>query len=198
MKQAILLTLLCFASSLLGSAVTVAVLPDPPAPGEPAPLPELRLPEVITATTVLLVDEKGRTRIELAARMPEEGEEGHAITVYDDMGIEKLTAGLDGRRQPYFQITNSSLPNSDNRRVRLSVDESKASLEMGHSEVDEVLIQSAIPSRPLDSVIRLRARNGSSINTYVDEYGQATFEVKDQTTRSVLRVPEWQPLLPEE
>lgn len=205
MKQAVLLTIMCFASSLLGSVVTVAIWPDAPEESESVEVeanleteaPAPTVPTEITVRKIVFVDARGQTRMVLAALNPEDQESMHEITIYDSRGTPKLVAGLDDKEFPYIELSNSSLPGPDHKRVALSVDARGATVELGHGEVEEILLRSALPTDTTENQIRLRGRNSSSTTMYLNEYGHATIEVKDFTDRSVMRVPQWQPLFPE-
>ena len=86
MKRYFFLAILCFASSLLGSAVTVIFLPEPPAEVDQA---EWELPEVLQVRKVVLIDPGGRTRMVLAANAID-ADAPATITLYDANGIRKL------------------------------------------------------------------------------------------------------------
>ena len=193
MKRYFFLAILCFTSSLLGSAVTVIFLPEPPAEVEQA---EWELPEVLQVRKVVLVDPGGRTRMVLAASTTD-ADAPATITLYDANGIRKLAAGIDKNGDPYLTLENSELPNPDHKRIALTIDESTATLKMGHGDFSEIELRSARPSETTENRIQLRARNSSSAAFYVDGYGHATLEVIDKTTKSILRVPEWRELIPE-
>lgn len=195
MKRYIFLAGLCFASSLLGSMVTVAFLPAGPevvpvADLEAAEIPEFVLPDVLRVSKILLVDERGKTRLELAANVSEQGDAAAAITLYDKYGVRKFTLGIDAEDDPFLMMENSDLPNIDHKRITIAVDKSTARLEMGHAEMSEILIQSARPSDTSDNRIELQARNSSKAGFYVSEYGHASLEVVDNATQWLVQVPE--------
>ncbi len=191
MKRYALLTLLCFASSLLGSAVTVAYLPEPPAEVKQA---KWEPPNVLQVQKLVLVDSGGRTRMVLAAAATD-ADAPATIALYDANGVSKFAAGIDEKGVPYLTLENAELPNPDHKRISLTVDDSAAILRLGHGEVSEIEIQSARPSDTSGNRIQLRARNSSTAAFYVDDYGHATLDVKDNTTTSLFRVPEWQELI---
>ena len=191
MKRYFFLALLCFASSLLGSAVTVAYLPEPAAEVEQ---PEWTLPEVLQVRKVVLVDPGGRTWMVLAAAATD-ADASATIALYDANGIRKLAAGIDEKGDPYLTLENSELPNPDHKGIALRVDESTAVLKLGHGAISEIELRSARPADTSGNRIQLRARNSSTVAFYVDDYGHATLEVKDNTTTSLFRVPEWQELI---
>lgn len=187
MKRYVFLALLCFASSLLGSAVTVAFLPEPAAEVEEA---EWILPEVLELRKLVLVDESGKIRMELAANLTNSQDGTAMIALYDGSGIRKMAAGIDERSGPFLILENSELPNPGHKRILLSVGDTTAALELGHGEIGEIELRSARPADTSENRIQLRARNSSTVAFYVDDYGQATLEVKDNATNSLIRVPE--------
>ena len=192
MKRYVFLALLCFASSLLGSAVTVAFLPQPAAEVEQD---EWILPDVLELRKLVLVDEKGRIRMELAANLTHSQDGTAMITLYDGDGIRKMAAGIDERGGPYLTLENSELPNPGHKRISLSVGETTAALKLGHGEIDEIELRSARPADTSENRIQLRARNSSTAAFYVDDYGHATLEVKDNTTKSLIRIPDRKELI---
>ena len=117
------------------------------------------------------------------------------IALYDANGIRKLAAGIDEKGDPYLTLENSELPNPQHKRIALTVDDSTAAIKLGHGEVGEIELQSTRPAETSENRIQLRARNSSTAAFYVDDYGHATLEVIDNTTRSLIRVPEWQDLI---
>ena len=117
------------------------------------------------------------------------------IALYDANGIRKLAAGIDEKGNPYLTLENSELPNPGHKWIALRVDESTAVLKLGHGEISEIELRSARPADTSGNRIQLRARNSSTVAFYVDDYGHATLEVKDNTTTSLFRVPEWQELI---
>lgn len=187
MKRYVFLALLCFASSLLGSAVTVAFLPEPAAEVEEA---EWILPEVLELRKLVLVDESGKIRMELAANLTNSQDGTAMIALYDGSGIRKMAAGIDERSGPFLILENSELPNPGHKRILLSVGDTTAALKLGHGEIGEIELRSARPADTSENRIQLRARNSSTVAFYVDDYGQATLEVKDNATNSLIRVPE--------
>lgn len=187
MKRYVFLAFLCFASSLLGSAVTVVFLPGPAAEVERA---EWTLPDVLELRKLVLVDSKGKARMELAAHLTDSENSAVMIALYDGNGIRKMALGIDEREGPYLILENSKLPNPDHKRIALSVGDTTATLKLGHGEIDEIELQSARPADTSENRIRLRARNSSTATFFVDDYGRATLEVKDNTTTSLFRVPE--------
>lgn len=191
MKRYLLLTLLCFASSLLGSAVTVAYLPGPPAEVQQA---EWEPPDILQVQKVVLVDPGGRTRMVLAAAATD-ADAPVTISLYDANGVRKLAAGIDEKGTPYLTLENAELPNPDHKRIALTVDDLAATITLGHGEISEIELRSARPSDTSGNRIQLRARNSSTVAFYVDDYGHATLDVKDNTTKSLFRVPEWQELI---
>ena len=190
MKQYVFLALLCFASSLLGSAATVAFLPESPAPEIPsAETQEFTLPTELQLTKLVIIDAKGEPRIELAANLIP-GETGPALAFYDSFGVRKMTAGILATEQPQLTMENSLLPDPEHKRIALTLTDTQARLELGHGEVSEIVLQSARPADTSENRIELRARNSSTAAVYVDDFGRATVEITDAATKSVLRVPE--------
>lgn len=187
MKRIVFLAFLCFASSLLGSAVTVAFLPGPATELERA---EWALPDVLELRKLVLVDSEGRARMELAAHLTNSKNGAAMIALYDENGIRKMAAGIDEGGGPYLILENSELPNPNHKRIALSVGEMTATLKLGHGEFDEIELQSSRPADTSENRIQLRARNSSAVAFFVDDFGRATLEVKDNTTTSLLRVPD--------
>ena len=188
MKRYLSLAILCFASSLLGSLVTVAFLPEPIVDVEQAKA--WTMPDVLELKKLVLVDSKGKVRMELAAHITESENGVAMIALYDGDGIRKMAAGINERGDPYLILENSELPNPDHKRIALSVGETTATLKLGHGEIDEIELRSARPADTSENRIRLHARNSSTAAFFVDDYGRATLEVKDNTTTSLFRVPE--------
>ena len=187
MKRYVFLALLCFASSILGSAVTVVFLPEP---AVEVGQDEWILPDVLEVRKLVLVDEKGKTRMELAANLTNSEDAAAMISLYDGNGIRKMAAGIDERGAPYLTLENSELPNPGHKRIALSVSETAAALKLGHGEISEIKLLSTRPADTSENKIQLRARNSSTAAFYVDDYGHATLEVKDNTTKSLIRIPE--------
>ena len=187
MKRYVSLALLCFASSLLGSAVTLAFLPEPAAEVEQA---EQILPDVLELRKLILVDERGAIRMELAANLSNSQDGTAIIALYDGSGVRKMAAGIDERGGPFLSLENSELPNPGHKRISLSVGDTAAVIKLGHGEIDEIEFRSARPADTSENRIQLRARNSSRAAFYVDDYGHATLEVQDNTTKSLIRIPE--------
>ena len=192
MKRYVFLASLCFVSSLLGSAVTVAFLPQPDVELEQA---EWILPDVLELKKLVLLDESGAIRMELAANLGHSQDGTAMIVLYDGNGIRKLAAGIDERGGPYLILENSELPNPNHKRISLSVGDTTAALKLGHGEIGEIELRSARPADTSENRIQLRARNSSTAAFYVDDYGHATLEVRDNTTKSLIRVPERKELI---
>ena len=192
MKRYVILAFLCFASSLLGSAVTVALLPEPVVEVEQA---EWTVPDVLELRKLVLVDSEGKARMELAAHLTDSENGVAMIALYDGNGTRKMAAGIDGRGGPYLILENSELPNPDHKRIALTVGDMTATLKLGHGEIAEIELQSARPADTSENRIQLRARNSSTAAFFVDDYGRATLEVKDNTTSSLFRVPESKDLI---
>ncbi len=191
MRQNLLLALLCFGSSLLGSAVTIGFFLG----GEDE---ELGAVKVLRAGRLVLVDSEGRARLVLAANSADSDEVLEMISLFDVNGVRKLAAGIQGGRHPFLVLENSEVPNPEHKRITLSVKETTATLSLGHRDIREIEIQSASPSDSVASRIELRARNSSSTAFYVDEFGHATFEVNDNGTGSIVRIPVQGELVPDE
>lgn len=192
MKRYVFLAFLCFASSLLGSAVTVAFLPEPALEVKQA---EWTLPDVLELRKLVLVDSNGKARMELAAHMTNSQNGAAMIALYDGNGIRKMAVGIDEREGPYLILENSALPNPNHKRIALSVGDTTATLKLGHGEIDEIELQSARPADTSQNRVQLRARNSSIVAFFVDDYGRATLEVKDNTTASLFRVPDRKELI---
>lgn len=191
MRQNLLLALLCFASSLLGSAVTVGFFVG----GDDE---ESGAAKVLRASRLVLVDSEGRVRLVLAANSPDSSEMLEMISLFDTNGVRKLAAGIEGGRHPFLVLENSEISNPEHKRITLRVEETTATLSLGHRDIREIELQSASPSDSLASRIELRARNSSSTAFYVDEFGHATFEVQDNGTGSIIRIPALGELVPAE
>jgi len=183
---------LCFVSSLLGSAVTVAVMrateSDPLIPAEAIPIPD-----TLVAKELVLTDISGKVRMRLQG---DPGAYAGHLVMYDDGGAPRMRAGFDAEGSPFLMLQNTDLPNPDHKRITLAVSESTARLDVGHGQLTEIVLQSGPAAEPPASVVRVQGRNGSDASLYTDPYGHATIEVKDLTTATVFRAPEWKPLLP--
>ncbi len=194
MLRYVLPALLCFMSSLLGSAITLLAVhryaPPPVISAESIPIPD-----TLMAKQIVLTDLAGNVHLRLQGDPGEGADAGH-IVMYDERGTPRLRAGFDADKQPFVTLQNSDLPNPDHKRITLAVSESTARLDIGHGQLTEVVLQSGPASQPPASVVRVQGRNGSDASLYTDPYGHATIEVKDLTTASIFRVPGWKPLLP--
>ncbi len=189
-----LLILLCFASSVLGSAVTIA-LTRAEAPTVPAP-PEPANTGVLVAKAITLIDDTGAVRVRIQGNPAAQGPNGGLIVLYDDAGAPRLRAGVDAKNGVFVTLQNTEIPNPDHKRISLAVDDSTARVDIGHGELSEIVLLSAPPGAPPASLVGVLGRNGSEASLYTDPYGHATIEVKDLTTKSIFRMPEWKPLLP--
>ncbi len=189
-----LLALLCFASSLLGSAVTLAVMR---AEAPPAPIAqEESNSDILVAKAITLTDANGAVRVRLQGDPAAQGLAGGLIVFYDEAGVPRLRAGLDAKDGAFVTLQNSDLPNPDHKRISLAVDDATARVDIGHGQLSEIVLVSAPPGVPPASFVGVLGRNGSEAALYTDPYGHATIEVKDLTTASIFRMPEWKPLLP--
>lgn len=189
-----LLILLCFTSSVLGSTVTIAVMraEAPPAPAAP----EEPNNGDLFAKSISLTDGNGAVRVRLNGDPAAQGKNGNLIVFYDSGGAPVLRAGLGAKGGAFVTLQNSDLPNPDHKRVSLAVDDTTARVDIGHGGLSEIVLLSAPPGAPPASLIGVLGRNGSEAALYTDPYGHATIEVKDLTTASIFRMPEWKPLLP--
>ncbi len=186
------LVLLCFMSSVLGSAVTLlAAGPRADEAGMEAS------GRTLVAQEIVLKDPSGTVRARLRAENSADGAAPGQLVLYDEHGASRLRAGAGAAGETYLVMANSSLPNPDHKRILLAVNASTARLEMGHGDLKEVTLQSAPPSSPPANLVRVRARNGSEAALYTDAYGHATAEVTDLTMTPIFRTPEWRPVLPE-
>lgn len=194
MLRYVLPAVLCFASSLLGSAVTIAVLhsrePEPVLIAEP-----LALPATLSTKQLLLTDLAGNVRMRLQGEAGTENDPGHMV-MYDDRGAPRLRIGFDPDGEPFLTMQNTDLPNPDHKRITLAVNDSTARLDVGHGQLTEIVLLSSPAAEPPASVVRVQGRNGSDASLYTDPYGHATIEVKDLTTATIFRMPGWKPLLP--
>jgi len=195
MFRSALLVLLCFASSVLGSAVTVAVMRAQPPAKAPTPQPEPDRDHLV-AKSIALTDVNGAVRVRLQGDPAEPGAKGGLIVFYTDAGVPLLRAGLGAKGGPFVTLQNSELPNPEHKRISLSVEDSSARVDVGHGELSEIVLLSSPQGAPPTSLVGVLGRNGSEATLYTDPYGHATIEVKDLTTASIFRVPEWKPLLP--
>jgi hypothetical protein len=182
-----LLALLCFASSLLGSAVTVLVLAPRDHAGPSAP-------GYLAVHELVLTDASGRTRMRLQGETFA-GAPGGQIVFYDDRDVPRMELAMEGGG-PVITLRSSQLPDPDHRRIRIAVDQTTARIDAGHGELEEIVIKSGPPTEPPAHLIQVRGRNGSTAGLFTDPYGHATVEVTDLTTKSVFRAPEARPLLP--
>jgi len=188
-----LLILLCFASSVLGSAITIAAMrteaPPPPAAPEPTNT------DVLVAKSIALTDETGAVRLRLQGS-PIPGPDGGLVVFYDESGMPRLRAGVDVKSGAFVTLQNTGLPNPDHKRITLAVNHTTARVDVGHGELSEIVLLSGPPGQPPASLVGVLGRNGSEASLYTDPYGHATIEVKDLTTAAIFRMPEWKPLLP--
>lgn len=195
MRRYFLLALLCFGSSLLGSVVTVTFFIESVDEGDPD---EVLVVDELRAGRVVLVDSKGRTRLVLAANPAGPDDVMDMIGLYDVNGVRKLAAGMSGRGYPFLMLENSELPSPEHKRITLTVEETVATLKLGHGEISEIELQSARPADSIENRIQLRARNSSSVSLYVDVFGHATLEVEDNAANSVVRIPVQRELIPDD
>lgn len=193
MLRIALICLLCFASSLLGSAVTVLVLTrTTPAPAaEPEPEPDRG---TITAHEIVLTNQAGRTRVRLQGET-HAGAPGGQIVLYDDVDVPRMTLAMRAEG-PEITMLSSELPDPDHKRIRIAVDGRTARIDVGHGELEEIVLKSGMQTDPPANVIEVNARNGSTAALLTDTFGHATLEVTDLTTKSIFRSPEAKPLLP--
>lgn len=195
MRRYLLLALLCFGSSLLGSAVTVGFFIES---GNEGDLDAALTVDELRAGRVVLVDSEGRTRLVLAANPVGPDDVMNMIGLYDVNGIRKLSAGMNGRGYPFLMLENSELPSPEHKRIELKVEETVATLRLGHGDISEIELQSARPADSIENRIQLRARNSSRASFYVDDFGHATFEIEDNAANSVVRIPVQRDLVPAE
>lgn len=181
--------LLCFVSSLLGSAITLVAARAMDKDREP---PASR----IVARELVLEDSAGRERLRLQGEPG--SEEAAQLVVYDENHTPRIRIAAAQDGGAYVSLMNSELPNPDHKRILLGVDATTARMEMGHGELTEIELRSGPPTAPPRNLIQVLARNGSQAAMYTDQYGHATIEVKDPATASLFRVPETKPLLPED
>ncbi len=191
MRQNLLLALLCFGSSMLGSAVTVGFFVG----GQDE---DSGASKVLRAGRLVLVDSEGRARLVLAENSADSDEVLEMISLYDTNGVRKLAVGIEGGLHPFLVLENSEVPGPEHKRIELRVEDTTATLSLGHRDIREIELQSASPADSVASRIELRARNSSSTAFYVDEFGHATFEVRDNGTGSIVRIPVQGELVPDE
>jgi hypothetical protein len=173
----------------LGSAVTILVLsPDAPAPKREAGT------GIIAAHEIVLTDPSGRTRVRLQGET-HAGAPGGQIVLYDDFDVPRMKLSMR-EEGPEITMVSSELPDPDHKRIRIAVDRRTARIDMGHGELEEIVIKSGMQTDPPANLIGVNARNGSTAGLFTDVFGHATVEVTDLTTRSVFRAPEAKPLLP--
>jgi hypothetical protein len=182
-----LLTLLCFVSSLLGSAVTVFVM-------SPAEEPSARPSGYLVAKEIVLTDAAGRSRVRLQGEAFA-GAPGGQIVFYDDRDVPRMQLAME-TRGPVVTLRSSELPDPDHKRIRIAVDGATARIDVGHGELEELVIKSGPPTDVPANELRVVSRNGSTAGLFTDRFGHATLEVTDLTTATVFRVPEEGPLLP--
>lgn len=182
-----LIALLCFVSSLLGSVVTVVAM----SPGhEEAAAPA----GYLTAHEIVLTDASGRTRLRLQGETFA-GAPGGQVVFYDERDTPRMKLAMEASG-PAITLVSSDLPDPDHKRVRIAVDERTARIDLGHGELDEVVLKSGMQTDPPASAIEVRGRNGSAAGLFTDVFGHATLEITDLTTKPVFRVPDAKPLLP--
>lgn len=187
MLRYVTMALLCFASSLLGSAFTILLLsPNAPESGPP--------PGLVVAREILLTDNAGRTRVRLQGETFA-GATGGQIAFYDDRDVMRMKLAMY-TSGPSIELQSSELPNPDHKRVRIAVDEGTARIDLGHGELEEVVLRSSPMTDPPANVVEVHARNGSVAALFTDVFGHATAEVTDLTTKSIFRAPQEKPLLP--
>jgi len=187
MLRTIFVVVLCFLSSLLGSLVTVWVMSPPEE--EPA-----AAPGYLAAHELVLTDARGRTRVRLQGESFA-GAPGGQIVFYDEKDVPRITLALDATG-PTILLQSSELPDPDHKRVRLGVEEGIARVDIGHGELEEVVLKSGPATDPPANAVEIHARNGSMVSMFTDVFSHATFEVTDLTTKSLFRVPDEKPLLP--
>jgi hypothetical protein len=151
-------------------------------------------PAYIAAQEIVLTDAAGRTRIRLQGET-HAGAPGGQIVMYDEVDVPRmrLAMGADG---PEITLTTSELPDPDHKRIRLAIDGRTARIDVGHGDLQEIVIKSGMQTDPPANLVQVNGRNGSTSAMFTDVFGHATLEVTDLTTRSVLRAPEQKPLLP--
>lgn len=181
------MALLCFASSLLGSAVTVWI--TSPRADQPQPAPGY-----LTAHELALTDAQGRTRVHLQGETFA-GAPGGQIVFYDEQNTPRMKLAMEAAG-PVITLTSSELPDPDHKRVQIAVQNGAARIDVGHGELEEVVIKSGRQTDPPSNAVELHARNGSAAAIFTDAFGHATLEVTDLTTKTVFRAPEERPLLP--
>ncbi len=195
MLRIALVCLLCFASSVLGSAVTLlALAPEEAAPApaaEPQPEPDRG---ILSAHELVLTDPSGRARIRLQGET-HAGAPGGQIVLYDDRDVPRMKLAMD-QTGPVITLVSSELPDPDHKRIRIAVDERTARIDVGHGQLDEVVIKSGMQTDPPANLVQVYGRNGSTAGLFTDVFGHATAEVTDLTTQTVFRAPEAKPLLP--
>ena len=187
MLRIALICLLCFVSSLMGSAVTVMVLARADNEAQPAP-------GYLTAHEIVLTDSAGRTRMRLQGET-HAGAPGGGIVLYDDVDVPRLRLAMEPEG-PVITLTSSQLPDPDHKRIRIAVEGHTARMDVGHGELEEIVLKSGMQTDPPANLVQVNARNGSLVRMFTDNFGHATLHVTDPTTRTVLRVPEERPLLP--
>jgi hypothetical protein len=182
-----LIVLLCFFSSLLGSVVTVMTMsPRDDGSGQ--------APGYLTAHEIVLTDARGGTRVRLQGEAFA-GAPGGQVVFYDERDLPRMKLAMDSSG-PVISLESSALPDPDHKRIRIAVDDRTARIDLGHGELEEVVVKSGPPTDPPANAIEVQARNGSTAGIFTDVFGHATLEVTDLTTATVFRAPDAKPLLP--
>jgi len=186
------LAFVCFCASLLGSAVTIAISGGP----EHGSGTARDAAQTITARELVLTDGSGKVRVRLRANGTEDGIHPGQIVMYDDAGVARWRAGIHDAFGSFLAIENTPLPNPDHKQILLAANDVRATLNIGHGTLDEIVVQSGPPNATPTNSITLRGRNTSEASIFSDPFGHATIEVRDPTKTSVFRAPEARPLLP--